>query len=157
MPKVATFVWFSERAIEAAHFYVSIFQKANVPCELHSRDTEVVRDGAPTSASFAIRDQEFIAFNGGPHFALTPAVSVFVDCDTQSEVDYFWNALSEGGETSRCGWLKDKFGLSWQVVPKILPKLLADPDRARADRVLQAMLKMQKLDFAQLQRAHDGE
>jgi predicted 3-demethylubiquinone-9 3-methyltransferase (glyoxalase superfamily) len=157
MPTIATFLWFHDRAIEAARFYISVFQRANVPCELHSRDAEVVRDGAPMSASFSLRGQEFIAFNGGPHFALTPAASVFVDCDTQDEVDYFWNALIDGGEPSRCGWLKDKFGLSWQVVPKALPKMLADPDRARADRVLQAMLKMHKLELAELRRAFDGE
>ena len=106
--------------------------------------------------SFAIDGQEFMVLNGGPHYSFTPAISLFVKCKDQAEVDYYWSRLVEGGAESQCGWLKDKFGLSWQIIPDALPELLGDKDPQRANRALQAMLKMKKIDVAELQRAADG-
>ncbi len=157
MPKITPFLWFDNQAAEAARFYVSVFPNS----EFHGAN--VVGEGAPTPtgevmvATFRLDQQEFIGLNGGPHFKFTEAVSFMIDCATQTEVDYYWDALSAGGETSQCGWLKDKYGLSWQVVPKILGELMGDKDRVKADRVMQAMLKMTKLDVAGLQAAHDND
>lgn len=139
MHKVTPFLWFDNKAEEAAKFYVSIFKNAKLL--------------SPTT--FQIDGQEFIAFNGGPHFTLTPAISLFVNCETQEEVDELWEKLSEGGEKSRCGWLKDKFGLSWQIIPSILGKLMHDKDPEKAKRVMDAMLKMNKLDINELKRAYE--
>ena len=139
MQKVTPFLWFDSKAEEAAKFYVSIFKNSKLL--------------SPTT--FQIDGQEFIAFNGGPHFTLTPAISLFVNCETQEEVDELWEKLSEGGEKSRCGWLKDKFGLSWQIIPSILGKLMHDKDPEKAKRVREAMLKMTKLDINGLKRAYE--
>jgi len=108
------------------------------------------------SAVFELEGQEFLALNGGPHFKFSPAISFFVNCDTQDEIDYYWDKLSAGGKVSQCGWLDDKFGLTWQIVPSILGDLLSDPDDERSERAMKAMLKMVKLDMAALQRAADG-
>jgi len=139
MQKVTPFLWFDNKAEEAAKFYVSIFKNSKLL--------------SPTT--FQIDGQEFIAFNGGPHFTLTPAISLFVNCETQEEVDELWEKLSEGGEKSRCGWLKDKFGLSWQIVPSVLGKLMQDKDPEKSKRVREAMLKMTKLDINGLKRAYE--
>jgi len=139
MHKVTPFLWFDNKAEEAAKFYVSIFKNAKLL--------------SPTT--FQIDGQEFIAFNGGPHFTFTPAISLFVNCETQEEVDELWEKLSEGGEKSRCGWLKDKFGLSWQIVPSILGKLMQDKDPEKAKRVREALLRMNKLDINGLKQAYD--
>jgi predicted 3-demethylubiquinone-9 3-methyltransferase (glyoxalase superfamily) len=139
MQKVTPFLWFDNKAEEAAKFYVSIFKNAKLL--------------SPTT--FQIGGQEFIAFNGGPHFTFTPAISLFVNCETQEEVDELWEKLSEGGEKSRCGWLKDKFGLSWQIIPSILGKLMRDKDPEKAKRVREAMLKMSKLDINALKQAYE--
>jgi len=158
MQKIRPFLWFDKEAEEAANFYVSIFQ--------NSRITDVTRYGEPgpgpagsvMTVAFVLDGQEFIALNGGPHFRFTEAVSMFVTCDNQAEVDYFWDKLmAGGGQSSQCGWLKDRFGLSWQIVPAVLMTLLQDPDPATSARVMQAMLQMVKLDIATLQRAHADE
>lgn len=151
LQKVTPFLWFDGNAEEAARFYTSIFAD--------SRIEELVRagaDGPASSVTFRIAGLQLIAFNGGPHFQFTPAVSLFVHCDTQSEVDRLWEALSAGGEPGRCGWLKDRFGLSWQIVPSVLGPLLHDRDREKAKRVMTAMLKMSKLDIGELQRAYEA-
>ena len=155
MQKIRPFLWFDKEAEQAAKLYVSIFK--------NSRVTDVTRYGASgpgpagsvMTVAFVLDGPELIALNGGPHFRFTEAVSMFVTCEDQAEVDYFWDKLTEGGEPSRCGWLKDRFGLSWQIVPSVLWRLLHDSDPKRAARVMQAMLQMGKLDIAKLQRAHE--
>jgi len=144
--KIATFLWFTEKAQEAARFYVSV-----IP---HSR--MVAED--PMSARFVLDGNEYIAFNGGPHYALTPAVSIFVDCPTQAEIDSLWTQLlAGGGQESRCGWLVDRFGLSWQVVPgKVMADTIGNPDPVKSQRAMTAMMAMGKLDIAALERARDG-
>jgi len=142
--KVTPFLWFDGKAAEAAAFYVSIFKNSKVV------------SSSPMDATFVLDGQDFLALNGGPQYKFTPAVSLFVSCETQEEVDYFWEKLGAGGEESQCGWLTDKYGLSWQVVPTILRKLLQDTDRAKAQRALNAMLKMTKLDIKRLQEAFDA-
>lgn len=140
--KISTFLWFASNANEAAQLYCSIFPISKI--------TSV----SQMSTSFEIEGQRFIAFNGGPHYQLTPAISLFVTCHTQGEVDALWDRFLEaGGRESRCGWLVDRFGLSWQIMPTRLHELMADPDPARAARVVQAMLGMQKIDIAALERA----
>lgn len=151
MSKITPFLWFDHQAEEAADFYVSVFKQARILSV--SRNEE----GFVFSVSFQLDGQEFIALNGGPAFTFTPAISFFVHCDTQAEVDYYWENLSKGGEVQQCGWLKDRYGISWQIVPEILGKLLADPDPVKAERVNQAMLGMVKLDIRQLQAAYDGK
>jgi len=153
MPKITPFLWFDTQAEEAALLYTSIFK--------NSRINNVSRngpDGAAFVVSFELDGQAVTALNGGPIFSLTEAFSFSVDCEDQAEVDYYWERLlADGGEESQCGWLKDKFGLSWQIVPRALGELMADPDPVKSQRVMQAMLKMVKLDVAGLQRAHAGE
>jgi predicted 3-demethylubiquinone-9 3-methyltransferase (glyoxalase superfamily) len=151
MLKITPFLWFDHQAEEAADFYVSVFKQARILSI--SRNEE----GSVFTVSFQLDGQEFIALNGGPAFTFTPAISFFVHCDTQAEVDYYWENLSKGGEVQQCGWLKDRYGISWQIVPEILGKLLADPDPVKAERVNQAMLGMVKLDIRQLQAAYDGK
>jgi predicted 3-demethylubiquinone-9 3-methyltransferase (glyoxalase superfamily) len=142
---VSTFLWFEANAAEAAALYCSIFPNSRVT------------SSSPMSTNFEIGGQRFIAFNGGPHYKLTPAVSVFVSCSTQAEVDALWDRfMSAGGTESKCGWLVDKFGLSWQIIPKQLLQLIGDPDPAKSQRAVQAMLGMQKIDIAALERAHKG-
>ncbi len=140
--KITPFLWFDGRAGEAARFYTSIFKKS-----------KIVRV-TPMYAAFRLVDQEFIALNGGPQFSFTPAISFFVRCKTQKEVDFFWEKLSDGGETLQCGWLRDRFGLSWQIVPSVLGELLEDADEEKAERVMDALLKMTKLDISKLKKAH---
>jgi predicted 3-demethylubiquinone-9 3-methyltransferase (glyoxalase superfamily) len=147
MQTITPFLWFDGKADEAMKFYVSIFKNSKV--------TNVTPgpNGTVMSATFELDGQRFIALNGGPMFTFTPAVSFLVNCDTQGEVDELWEKLSEGGTKERCGWLKDKYGLSWQVVPAILGKLLQDKDAEKAKRVVAAMLQMDKLDIEQLSHA----
>ena len=152
MQKTTTFLWFDGDVRAAAEFYVSVFKDASLV------DTMPGPGGTAMSATFRVGAQEFIAFNGGPHYKLTPAVSIFVSVETQSEVDELWEKLlAGGGKESRCGWLTDRFGLSWQVIPTVLGKLLGAPDRDKAGRAMQAMLAMGKLDIARLQGAFDGK
>jgi predicted 3-demethylubiquinone-9 3-methyltransferase (glyoxalase superfamily) len=156
MQKITTYLWYDNQAEEAAVFYTSIFK--------NSRVLEVNRygEGAPMPAGtamtvrFELDGQEFIALNGGPHFKFNEAISLYVDCDDQAEVDYFWDRLVDGGEPSQCGWLKDRYGLSWQIIPRELPSLLFDQDPAKAQRATQAMFTMTKIDVEALRRAHAG-
>jgi predicted 3-demethylubiquinone-9 3-methyltransferase (glyoxalase superfamily) len=143
--QVSTFLWFEANADEAAKLYCSIFPISKIT------------SSTTMTTSFEIEGQRFVAFNGGPHYKLNPAISLFVSCSTQDEVDALWNRfLAEGGKESQCGWLVDRFGLSWQIIPTQLLELMRDPDPATANRVVQCMLGMQKIDIAALQRAHRG-
>ena len=145
MQKITPFLWFDGRLEEAVEFYTTVFPNA--------RALSI----SPMSATFVIEGQEFMALNGGAQFKFNEAVSFFIRCETQADVDYYWSRLAQdGGAESRCGWLKDKFGLSWQVVPQILGQYLGDSNRAKADRVMQAMLKMKKIDIAALDAAYAG-
>jgi predicted 3-demethylubiquinone-9 3-methyltransferase (glyoxalase superfamily) len=155
--KIKPFLWFDGRAEEAANFYVSVFKNSEVTGVSRSGDDESGTPGTVMTASFTLEGQQFIALNGGPHFQFTPAISFFVNCVTQDEVDELWDKLSEGGKKSQCGWLEDKFGVSWQIIPEALGELMGDPDEEKSDRVMQAMLAMTKIDIAGLQRAYDGE
>ena len=154
MQKITPFLWFDDRAHDAARFYVSIFKNSKILSD-DGADDEAA-DGRVSSVRFQLDGQELIAFNGGPHFKFTEAISLFVNCETQAEVDELWERLSDGGETSRCGWLKDKFGLSWQIIPTVLGEMLNDPDDEKSERAMSAMLTMTKIDIAGLQRAVDG-
>jgi len=145
MNKVTPFLWYDGTAEEAAKFYTSLLKGSKITST------------SPMSTSFEIDGREFIAFNGGPHFKFNESISLFINCETQEEVDDLWEKLSAGGEKSRCGWLKDKYGLWWQVVPSILGKLLGDKDRVKANRVMQAMMKMSKLDIKGLEDAYNGK
>lgn len=152
MQKITPFLWFNGQAEEAMNFYVSVFKNSKV--------VSVNRAGpGPTapvfSVTFQLDGQEFFGLNGGPQYTFSPAVSFFVNCETQPEVDELWEKLSAGGEEQPCGWVKDKYGLSWQVVPTILGKLCQDKDPAKAQRVVQAMLQMKKIDIKGLQQAYD--
>lgn len=148
MKKVTPFLWYDHQAEEAANFYVSVFKNSKV-MGVNRVDHRVM------TVNFELDGQPFIALNAGPHFKFTEAISFFISCETQQEVDMFWDKLSEGGEKSQCGWLKDKYGLSWQVVPTALTRLMGDPDPAKSKAVLDAMLKMQKIVIADLQAAYD--
>ncbi|HEX9129707.1 MAG TPA: VOC family protein [Gemmatimonadaceae bacterium] len=149
--KITPFLWFDGNAEEAMNFYVSVFKNSKI--------VNVSRYGGPTgmviSATFQLAGQQFHALNGGPQFKFTEAISLFVNCESQEEVDELWEKLSQGGEKSRCGWLKDKFGLSWQVIPSVLGKMLTDKDREKAKRVMNAMLQMDKIDIKKLKQAYD--
>lgn len=155
MQKITPFLWFDSQAEEAANFYVSIFKNSKIVSVDRYGDAGPGPKGTVMIATFQINGQEFVALNGGPRFKFTEAISFVVNCETQEEVDYFWEKLSAGGEKSRCGWLKDKFGLSWQVVPTILDKLMRDKDAVKAQRVMQAMLQMDKIDIKTLQQAYE--
>jgi predicted 3-demethylubiquinone-9 3-methyltransferase (glyoxalase superfamily) len=157
MQKITPFLWFDDQAEEAMHFYTSIFKNSKVGTVSRYPEGAPGPAGKVMSATFQLEGQEFMALNGGPLFKFTEAISFFVNCETQEEVDALWTKLSAGGKESQCGWLKDKFGLSWQIIPTALGKMLGDPDRERAKRVMQAMLKMKKIDIAGLKRAYDQE
>jgi predicted 3-demethylubiquinone-9 3-methyltransferase (glyoxalase superfamily) len=157
MQKITPFLWFDGNAEEAMKHYVSIFKNAKVGSTMRFGDAGPGPKGAVMSVTFQLDGQEFFALNGGPQFKFTEAISLFVNCETQQEVDYFWDRLGAGGQTSRCGWLKDKFGLSWQIVPSALGQMLRDPDAGKATRVMQAMMKMDKLNIALLRQAHAGQ
>jgi predicted 3-demethylubiquinone-9 3-methyltransferase (glyoxalase superfamily) len=144
MQKLTPFLWFNDQAEAAARFYTAIFKNAKLG------------NVSPMATSFELEGVGFTAFNGGPQFTFSEAISLYVNCESQQEVDYYWERLVEGGAPSRCGWLKDKFGVSWQIIPSVLPKLLSDPDREKAGRAMQAMLQMSKIDVATLQQAYDG-
>lgn len=144
MQKITPFLWFDTQAEEAAKFYCSIFKDSKI---LHV---------SPMIVSFELEGQQFMALNGGPRFKFTEAISFFINCKDQQEVDYYWERLTQAGEESMCGWLKDKYGLWWQVIPDSLGELMSDKDTARAQRVMEAMLKMRKIDVAMLQQAYNG-
>ena len=160
--KIAPCLWFDGQAEEAAKFYVSIFKNSAIGTvtrygkegfEIHGG-----REGSVLTVTFRLDGQEFTALNGGPHFKFTEAISFVVKCETQAEVDYYWDKLREGGDekAQQCGWLKDKYGVSWQVVPVALMTMMADTDSAKSDRVMKSLLRMKKLDLAALRRAYDG-
>ncbi len=151
MQKITPFLWFDGKAEDAAIFYTTVFKNSQL-----KEVNRVGPNGPVMSAIFELEGQEYYAFNGGPMFTFTEAISLFVKCDTQEEIDMYWEKLSEGGKKSRCGWLKDKFGLSWQIVPPILGVLLGDKDPVKSKRVMDAMLGMTKLDIAALKKAHEG-
>ncbi len=155
MPKITPFLWFDGNAEEAMNFYVSVFKNSKVLRVSRYGEAGPGPKGTVMSATFQLDGQEFYALNGGPEFKFTPAISFFVNCETQQEVDELWEKLSAGGEKSRCGWLKDKYGLSWQIIPSILGKLLQDKDVAKANTVMKAMLQMDRIDIKRLQQAYD--
>ncbi|MHB1329498.1 MAG: VOC family protein [Gemmatimonadales bacterium] len=149
--KIRPFLWYNGNALEAAELYVSLFPNSKITHRMPGPG------GVPMGVEFELDGQRIVAFNGGPKYPLTPSVSLYVDCADQGEIDRLWAALTaDGGKESQCGWLVDRFGLSWQIIPSILPKLLADTDPERAGRTLQAMLGMQKIDIAALERAQAG-
>jgi predicted 3-demethylubiquinone-9 3-methyltransferase (glyoxalase superfamily) len=157
MQKITPFLWFDNQAEEAMNFYMSIFKNSKAGAVSRYGEAGPGPKGSVMVASFELDGMQFTALNGGPHFKFTEAISLYVNCEDQAEVDYYWNKLIEGGGApSQCGWLKDKFGLSWQIVPSALPRLLGDPDGAKAGRVMQAMLQMQKIDVAKLEAAAKG-
>lgn len=154
--KITTFLWFDNQAEEAINFYVSIFKNSRVGDVVPYGDTGPGPKGQVMTAEFQLAGQQFTALNGGPHFKFTEAISLVVNCDTQEEVDELWERLSEGGQKVQCGWLKDRFGLSWQIVPTVLKDLLKDKDPEKTNRVMQAVMKMTKLDIAELKAAYEG-
>jgi predicted 3-demethylubiquinone-9 3-methyltransferase (glyoxalase superfamily) len=154
--RIKPFLWFDAQAEEAAAFYVSVFPGSRIVNVSRYGDAGPGPKGSAMTVSFELDGREFIALNGGPQFRFTEAVSFSVNCKTQEEVDHFWSRLSEGGQEGRCGWLKDRYGLSWQVIPDALGQLLGDPDPAKSRRVMEAMLTMKKLDVAELRRVRDG-
>jgi len=157
MQKITPFLWFDDNAEEAANFYVSVFEHAKIERVNRSPDPGSGSPGKVMSITFVLEGQEFMALNGGPHFKFTEAISLFVSCQTQEEVNGLWAKLTAGGgHEQQCGWLKDRFGLSWQIIPTALGEMLNDKDRAKANRVLQAMLQMTKLDIARLKQAYDS-
>jgi len=157
MQKITPFLWFDHQAEEAANFYVSIFKNSKILTVRRYGDAGPGPKGSVMTLTFQLEGQEFYALNGGPVFHFTEAISLFVNCETQEEVDELWLKLTAGGQESRCGWLKDKYGLSWQIIPTTLGEMLTDKDPAKAGRVMQAMLQMSKIDIAKLQRAYDGK
>ena len=155
--KITTFLWFDREAEEAAAFYTSIFGDSKILAVSRYGDAGPGPKGTAMTVEFQLAGQRFLALNGGPHFKFTEAISLLVDCETQEEVDELWRKLSSGGgQEAPCGWLKDRFGLSWQIVPSALGQLMQDPDPERSKRVMQAMMQMKKLDIAALKRAHAG-
>jgi predicted 3-demethylubiquinone-9 3-methyltransferase (glyoxalase superfamily) len=155
MQKIAPFLWFDNQAEEAMRFYVSTFKNSRVLSISRYGDAGPGPKGTVMVAAFELDGQEFLALNGGPQFTFSPAVSFLVNCKAQDEVDYFWEKLSEGGEKHQCGWLRDKYGLSWQIVPTILSELMQDKDPEKSKRVMEAMLQMQKIDIEGLKRAYE--
>jgi predicted 3-demethylubiquinone-9 3-methyltransferase (glyoxalase superfamily) len=156
MKKITPFLWFDDKAEEAMNFYVSIFKNSKVGSVTRYGEAGPGPKGTVMTATFQLDGQDFIALNGGPHFKFTEAISFSVDCKTQAEVDELWEKLSEGGQKSRCGWLKDKYGLSWQIVPTVLTEMLGDKDPEKSKRVMGAMLQMNKLDIKTLKQAYEG-
>jgi len=152
--KITPFLWFDNNAEEAMNFYTSIFKNSRIVSVSRYGD-EAGQVGTVMTATFVLNGQEFMALNGGPHFKFTEAISFFVHCETQEEVDELWEKLSAGGEKGQCGWLKDKFGVSWQIVPTALGELLGDKDPEKSKRVMEAMLQMHKIDIAKLKQAYE--
>ncbi len=157
MPRITTFLMFNDQTDEAVNFYVATFKNAKIISASRYGEEGPGPAGTLMSATFQLEGQEFMAFNGGPHFSFTEGMSLFVSCRTQEEVDELWEKLSEGGEKSQCGWLRDKFGVSWQIIPTALMELMGDPDPEKSQRVVQAMLQMSKIDIEGLKRAYEGK
>jgi predicted 3-demethylubiquinone-9 3-methyltransferase (glyoxalase superfamily) len=157
MQKVTPFLWFDNQAEEAMNFYVSLFKNSKVLSVSRYGEGGPGPGGTVMTATFQLDGQEFMALNGGPYFKFTEAISLFVNCETQEEVDELWEKLSDGGEISQCGWLKDKYGLSWQIVPTALGQMLGDKDPQKSQNVMRAMLQMTKIDIAALRRAYEHQ
>ncbi len=161
MPKITPFLWFNDNAEEAAKLYTSIFKNSKITgvtrYDKAGAEATGQPEGSAMTVSFQLDGIEFTALNGGPSFKFTEAISFVVDCKDQAEVDYFWDKLSQGGEKGQCGWLKDRFGLSWQIVPTGFVELISDPDPEKSQRAMKAMMKMSKLDIEALKRARDGK
>lgn len=161
MQKITPFLWFNNQAEEAVKLYTSLFKNSRVKEIARYDEAGAKVSGQPMGTvmtiAFELEGQEFTALNGGPHYTFSPAISFVIDCETQQEVDHFWDKLSVGGVIEQCGWLRDQYGVSWQIVPVVLTKMLQDRDAAKAQRVMQAMLKMKKLDIAALQKAYYGQ
>lgn len=157
MQKITPFLWFDGKAEEAMNFYTSVFKNSKVGSVSRYGEEGPGPKGTVMSATFELEGQEFIALNGGPLFTFTPAISFFVNCETQEEVDELWQKLSAGGETQRCGWLTDKYGLSWQIIPSALGEMLQDEDAEKSGRVMEAMLKMDKIEIEGLERAYQQQ
>jgi len=156
MQKITPFLWYDDKAEEAMNFYVSIFKNSKVLRVTRYGEAGPGPKGTVMTAEFQLEGQEFVTLNAGPRFKFTEAISFVVNCETQEEVDYFWGKLTaDGGQESQCGWLKDKYGLSWQVVPSVLGKMLRDKDAGKANRVMQAMMQMDKIDIKRLKQAYD--
>ncbi len=156
LQKISPFLWFNDNAEQAIQHYLSIFRHAKIISSTRCGDAGPGPKGALMTATFQLESVEFMALNGGPHFRFTEAISLLVRCESQNEVDYLWEQLGAGGQPGQCGWLKDKFGLSWQIVPVVLMELLQDRDPEKAARVMQAMLQMGKIDISRLQQAYNG-
>jgi predicted 3-demethylubiquinone-9 3-methyltransferase (glyoxalase superfamily) len=157
MQKVTPFLWFDNQAEEAMNLYVSLFKNSKILSVTRYGEGGPGPQGTVMTATFQLDGQEFYALNGGPEFKFTEAISLFVNCETQEEVDELWEKLSEGGEKSQCGWLKDKYGLSWQIIPTALGQMLGDKDPKKAQNVMKAMLQMTKIDIATLRRAYEQQ
>ena len=157
MQKITPFLWFDGQAEEAMNFYTSVFRNSKIGRVIRYGAAGPGPKGTVMSATFHLDGQEFMALNGGPQFKFTEAISLFVNCETQAEVDDVWEKLSAGGRKDRCGWLKDKFGLSWQIIPRALGEMLGDKDPEKSKKVMQAMLQMDKIDTKTLKQAYDGE
>jgi predicted 3-demethylubiquinone-9 3-methyltransferase (glyoxalase superfamily) len=153
MQKITPFLWFDNQAEEAANYYVSVFRDSKIKSATRYGDAGPGPKGSVMTVEFELDGNEFVALNGGPHYKITPAVSFVVNCKDQADVDYYWEKLTAGGTPVQCGWLTDRFGVSWQVVPKRLIELMSDPDKAKAQRVTEAMMKMVKLDVPTLEKA----
>jgi len=157
MQKITPFLWFDNQAEEAANFYVSIFKNSKIVTVTRYGEAGPGPEGSAMTVVFQLDGEEFIALNGGPQFKFTEAISFVVNCETQQEVNEFWEKLSQDGEENRCGWLKDKYGLSWQIVPTILGKMMTAPDPQKSKKVMEAMLKMKKIIIDDLKRAYEGK
>jgi len=155
MQKIRPCLWFDGKAEDAAKFYTSVFPNSKITDRMVHNEAGPGPKGSVLTVTFELDGQEYVALNGGPHYTFTPAISLFVTCETQDEVDRYWDKLLDGGSPVQCGWITDKFGVSWQIVPRVLGEMLQDKDSARAARVMQAMFKMVKLDIAALKRAYD--
>jgi len=160
-PKITACLWFDTQAEEAANFYVSVFKGSRLGKISRygkaGQDIHGKKEGSVMTVEFELGGRPFVALNGGPDFIFTEAVSFQIFCDTQDEIDFFWNALCKGGQEGPCGWLKDKYGLSWQVVPSVIPKMMSDPDAKKSERVMNAFLKMKKFDLEKITRAYEGQ
>jgi predicted 3-demethylubiquinone-9 3-methyltransferase (glyoxalase superfamily) len=156
MQKIVTFLWFDNQAEEAANFYVSLFKNSKITSVHRYGEAGPGPKGSVMMVNFELEGQQFMALNGGPHFKFTPAISLFVNCETQEEVDALWEKLSVGGRKDRCGWVQDGYGLSWQIIPSALGKLMSDPDPEKSGRVMKAMLQMDKIDVNKLKEAYEN-
>jgi predicted 3-demethylubiquinone-9 3-methyltransferase (glyoxalase superfamily) len=157
MQKITPFLWFDGNAEEAANFYTSIFKNSKILNIARYGEAGPGTKGSAMTVTFELEGQQFIALNGGPHYTFSPAISFFVNCETQAEVDELWEKLTAGGKAVQCGWLQDKFGVSWQIIPKALMELMGDKDPVKSQRVFKAMLQMTKIDIEGLKRAYRGE